>query len=333
MTTMNDGKTLIIAEIGNNHEGSFNNAVKMVESAAKCGVNAVKFQTIRAEHLVSRSDSARFSRLKSFELSYNEFEKLSKLAKSLGLIFISTPFDLESAAFLNGIVDYFKIASSDNTFYPLIDLVASYNKPIIVSSGLTDISQCKDLISRIRNIRKDAETKSQLSVLHCVSSYPTPPEQANLRSISFMQTQLDCTVGYSDHTLGIDACILAVALGAKIVEKHFTLDKAFSDFRDHQLSADPSEMTCLVKKIRQAELLLGSNDKSVQPCEETSVIALRRSIIAARDLEKGKTIELSDITWVRPGGGMAPGEEKFLIGKKLSRDCPAGEKLSKSFVE
>jgi len=325
-------KVLIVAEIGNNHEGNFEVAKKLVREAANCGVDAVKFQTFKTEHYVSHSDTARFERLKSFELSDSQFSELAELARSLGLMFLSTPFDLQSAEFLNAIVDAYKISSSDNTFYPLLRQVALTGKPIIVSSGLSDLNTITSTVAFLREQWNKSSKDEKLAVLHCVSSYPVPPEEANLRSIPFLADRLNCTIGYSDHTLGLDAALLSIALGARIIEKHFTLDRNYSDFRDHQLSADPREMTELVKRAKQAIGLLGNYEKTVRPCEGDAVESLRRSTIAVRDLPAGHFLTPSDLTWVRPGGGLSPGQEEAIVGKRLERNVNRGDRLSMTDV-
>ena len=164
-----------------------------------------------------------------------------------------------------------------------------------------------------------------LAALHCVTAYPVPPEEANLGAITAMKKRLGLTVGYSDHTLGIDAAVLSVALGARIVEKHFTLDKNYSDFRDHQISADPAEMALLVRKIKAAEMLLGSGEKNPQPAEIKNLTAVRRSIVAKRDLLPGEVIHLTDLVWLRPAGGLPPGSESGILGKSLVKAVKAGE--------
>src|SRR5215472_4631826 len=196
-------RVLIVAEIGNNHEGNFEIAKDLVRKAAASGVAAVKFQTFNTEHYVSRSDAARFERLKSFELSHDQFNELAGLARSLGMLFISTPFDLQSAAFLENIVDAFKIASGDNNYYPLLAQVARSHKPIIVSTGASDLTQVARTVAFVKDQWMNLGVQGQLAVLHCVSSYPVPPEQANLRAIPFLAGNFDCTIGYSDHTQGI----------------------------------------------------------------------------------------------------------------------------------
>lgn len=323
---------LVIAEIGNNHEGRMEIACELVRQAAACGVKAVKFQTFRTEFYVSQADAARFKRLKSFELSFQQFEQLAMLARSLGLLFISTPFDLESAKFFRSIVDAFKIASGDNNFYPLIAEVAASGKPLIISGGLVDGAHLRRVIEfATEHWPKDCEFK--LALLHCVSSYPTPANQANLRSISYLTQQFNLPVGYSDHTLGLDAACAAVALGARIIEKHFTLSKSFSDFRDHQLSADPSEMRELVQKVKLVSSMLGEYGKGIQVCESSSIHAMRRSIVSSKKLKRGHQLEWSDLTWIRPAIGIPPGQEQRFLGRRLVQDVGFGQPLRESDVE
>lgn len=324
---------LIIAEIGNNHEGSYSLAEEMIGLAAEAGAGAVKFQTFKTEFYVSRKDKDRFNRLKSFEFSQADFKNLSKAAEDAGLLFISTPFDLDSAEFLNSIVDCYKIASGDNNFYPLIEKVAKTGKPIIMSTGLADIDQIKKSQSTIYETWQKKDIKQQLAILHCVSSYPVPPEQANLKAIETLRDELDCTIGYSDHTMGIDAALIAVALGARIIEKHFTIDRNYSDFQDHQLSADPQEFQQLVNKVKTASMMLGSGQKILQASEVNAVKQIRRSIVAKRDLSKGSKLTWDDITWIRPSGGLPPGEENKILGKILIESVKMGDLIFEHCLE
>lgn len=328
-----DLAVLVVAEIGNNHEGNFKLAGEMVRQAARCGVQAVKFQTVQASQLVRKAETARFERLRQCELSEPQFAELSELAHELGLLFLSTPLSLETAAFLEPIVDAYKIASGDNDFFPLLEQVARTGKPVIVSTGVSDVSQVDAAVRFLRGEWASHALSGALALLHCVSSYPTPLEQANLRSIPFLAGRFGCTVGFSDHTLGTETAALAVAAGARIVEKHFTLDKNQSDFRDHQLSADPAEMAELVKHVRQAEALLGTWGKSVQPCEAAAQSAIRRSIVAARDLKSGTPLGMADLKWIRPGDGLRPGQETNLMGRRLKGDLREDDPISLSDVE
>jgi sialic acid synthase SpsE len=188
---------LMVAEIGNNHEGSFDLAKELVHRAAEAGAHAVKFQTFKTELFVSPVDKERYARLSSFELSFPQFEALQQLTKSLGLLFLSTPLDIESAKFLRGLVDCYKVASSDNRFYPLIDYLCETGLPIIVSSGLSDLNEIKETKEFICKRWPAGAAASNLGVLHCVSSYPCIPEEANLRAIPLLASELKCTVGYS----------------------------------------------------------------------------------------------------------------------------------------
>lgn len=307
-------KVIIVAEIGNNHEGNFDLAMEMIESAAKTGVDAVKFQTFIPEYFVSNLDQERLNRLNKFKLTYDQFRILKKRASDLNLIFFSTPLDIESAFFLNEIQPIFKISSGDNNFYPLIKTIASFNKPTIISSGIADIEVIKNFVSYWNSV---GGHNKNLAIMHCVSSYPVPPNQANLGAISTLKcTFPELVIGYSDHTLGIKAAIFAVAAGARIIEKHFTLNKNQSDFRDHQLSADPVEMKSLVLQIRETSELMGDGLKILQPCEREMAMTMRRSIAAARDLAAGDLITLEDIIWLRPGTGLSVGSENQIIGKR-----------------
>ena len=326
-------RVALVAEIGNNHEGSFVVAKEMITEAGNAGADVVKFQTFRTEDYVSADDTDRFNRLKSFELSIDEFTALSIHARELGLAFMSTPLDLRSVGGLTPLVDAFKIASGDNDFVPLLRSVCDTGKPLVVSTGLTDLEMSKRISELIHHEWARRKHQGDLALLHCVSAYPTPPEFANVRAIATMQSIPGCEIGYSDHTLGIIACLGAVALGARIIEKHFTLDKEYSSFRDHQISADPSELRTLAEAIRDLEGVLGDGEKSVAPCEREATLAIRRSIAASRDLPEGHPLESEDLTWLRPRKGLAPGQEELLLGNRTVRAVTRGEPFSEEMIE
>jgi N,N'-diacetyllegionaminate synthase len=308
-------RVIIVAEIGNNHEGDFARAQELVRAAAAAGVDAVKFQTFRAVAFTAPTDPARFARLQKFELAPAHFEALGRLARELGIAFFSTPLDLGSEEFLAPLTDAVKIASGDNDFWALIARAAGRKKPMIVSTGLADLPHLR----RVRELVR-ASGDPPLAFLHCVAAYPVPQAEADLRAIPLLAREFpDVVIGYSDHTIGPDACPAAVALGARIVEKHFTLDKSLSEFRDHQLSADPPEMRAIVERVRATEALLGNEQKTLHACEEPIAKAARRSIVAARELAAGHRIAAADLTWMRPAGGLRPGEEARLVGKTLRR--------------
>ena len=328
-----DRQVLVVAEIGNNHEGSYALAEELVGKAAEAGVGAVKFQTFRTGRFVDPRDEERFERMKRFELSEDEFGRLCRHARGAGLLFISTPLDLGSARFLGEIADALKIASGDNTFYPLIEQAAESGKPLIVSTGLADLAQIRRAASVVEGVWRGCGVEQDLALLHCVSGYPVPADQANLAAIPFLRRELDCTIGYSDHTIGADAAVMAVAMGARIIEKHFTIDNHYSDFRDHRISADPGTMKRLVDKVRDAQAMLGQPTRMIQDCERDGVVAYRRSIAAARALEAGTVIDRDDITWVRPGGGIPPGREDVVLGRRLNRDLEQGESVLPADLE
>lgn len=322
-------KVFIIAEIGNNHEGNFKLAKKMIEQAAIAGVNAVKFQLFKPEH-ISGGDLSRLKKLKNFSLSIQEFKKLSTVAKKNDLIFFSTPFDLESAKFLNTIQNVFKVSSGDNNFYPLISSILKFKKPTIISTGCANIKILKKTYDLIKKSWSKKNFLSKLAFLHCVSSYPVPNDQANLASIPYLKKKFPkITIGYSDHTLGIDAAILSVTAGARIIEKHFTLDKGYSDYRDHNLSANPKEMNIMVKKIREVEKMFGKEEKKILTCEKEMSFSGRRSIAASRNLREGSTLKYSDLVWIRPGKGYAPGDEYKLIGRKIKKNIKINQVFQK----
>jgi sialic acid synthase SpsE len=304
-----------------------------VQLAADAGADAVKFQTIVPTKLVSASDERRVEQLTKFQFSPEQFTQLAELAKSCGAAFMSTPFDLDAVEWLDPLVPAFKIASGDNDFLPLIDRVVQTGKPLVVSTGLGRLESAGQLVEFVKEAAKKHNVASiDLALLHCVASYPTPPEEAGLVGIRQL-AELGVTPGYSDHTLGIRAVQLAVAAGARIVEKHFTINKNHSEFRDHQLSADPKELREMVNLIREIEGMFGDADRLIQNCETTNEIPLRRSIAAARDLKAGDTVAWEDLCWVRPQTGLKPGGESSVVDHRLKQDIATGEAFTTMHFE
>lgn len=318
-----DARVLVIAEIGNNHEGDAAAAEQMVREAAAAGADAVKLQVFRTELFTAPADPDRFARLRGFELAPETVVHLHDVAREVGVLFIATPLDLPSAELLKPLVDAYKIASSDSLFFPLLERVAASGKPVIVSAGLADAARMERSVAVLRAHGAD----DRIVVLHCTTAYPAPPEHANLASISFLRERLGVPIGYSDHTLGIEVCRLAVAAGAVVVEKHFTLDKQTSDFRDHQLSADPAELRALVDAVRAVEVIRGTPGKPVHAEELALEQAVTRSIVAGRDLEAGTELSFADLAWTRPAGGLAPGQEDQLLSRRLAVARALGERI------
>ena len=323
-------KTFVIAEIGNNHEGKISIAKKLIRLAAKAKVDAVKFQTFKTEEFIKKKDNKRFNQIKKFELKKDQFIELKEFAHKNKLFFISTPLDLQSADFLLKNSDIIKIASSDNNFFPMIDKIISSEKNIIISTGMLNLQQIKYLKKRIRKSIDRNKALMRIAFLHCVTSYPVEDKYANLQSINFLKDNLDYTIGYSDHTLGIDASIASVALGAKIVEKHFTIDKKFSNFRDHALSADFLDLDIMVKKIRKIELLLGSYKKEIQKTEKIFLNSTRRGIYAKENLFKGERITQKKVSFLRDKNSADFFHLDSIIGKKLNQSAKKGQKITKN---
>lgn len=325
----NFSKTFIIAEIGNNHEGKFKIAKRLIKLASKAKVDAVKFQTFNTEKFINKIDEKRFRQIKKFQLTQKEFIDLKKYAHSINLNFISTPLDIQSANFLIKNSDIIKIASGDNNFFPLIDKVVSSTKNVIISTGLLDISEINFLRDRIYKLIGKELAHKRVAFLHCVTSYPVKDEFANLESVKYLLDKLNFTIGYSDHTLGIDAVCSAVSMGAKIIEKHFTIDKYFSSFRDHALSADFKEMSEMVKKIRKIELLKGQYQKKIQTCEKFFLNTIRRAPYAVNDIKKGEILTYENVNFLRSVNSKNFLSIDNVIGKKTIRSIKKNKKIFK----
>ncbi len=309
-----DRKIFIIAEIGNNHEGSLSLAKKMIKAAKNSGADAVKFQTIVPEKLVEEEDIKRLNQLRKFELSIANYIQLKKFCKKIDIIFLSTPFDLNSVDKLKNLLPAYKISSGDNNYFELIDKILETKKPVIISTGLSSNKEIKNLVNYFKkNNQFKSKLKENLTLLHCVSKYPTPLNEAYLENINYLK-KLDCTVGYSDHTQGIEACITAVVMGARVIEKHFTINNNFSKFRDHQLSANPIEFKKMVSLIRNIEILISNNRYDLN---DKNTINLRRSARYTMNLKAESILTEDIIKWVRPGDGIKNSNKNKILGKKL----------------
>jgi N-acetylneuraminate synthase/N,N'-diacetyllegionaminate synthase len=321
-------EVLVVAEIGNNHEGDLKRAEEMIALAASAGAQAVKFQTIVPERLVTADQDARLATLRRFQFTRQQFERLAAVAREHGVMFLTTPFDTECVAWIAELAPAFKIASGDNDHVPLLRAVARTGRPVILSTGLAVLDEVRAACAVIRGEwQRLGLGDPGIALLHCVVSYPTPPVEANLGAIEALKT-LGETIGYSDHTLGVDAAAASVAMGARIVEKHFTLDKNFSNFRDHQLSADPAELAELVNRIRLMNELRGRAEKRVMNAEQPALRTVRRGAYAARDLAAGATLAAADVDYLRPRAGLSPIEIERHLGARLIRSVSKGEALT-----
>lgn len=323
----------VIAEIGVNHNGSMNMAMELIDQAVMAGANAVKFQTFISEKLVTsqakkasyqmkatQCGESQLDMLKKLELNFEDFKKLKDYCDVKKVDFLSTPFDDESADFLYSInVDGFKIGSGDMDNIPFLKKIDHYRLPIILSTGMSSLEDVRYSVECIQF--------SPLALLHCTSEYPAPLDEVNLLALKTMEKAFNKVVGFSDHTEGKEAAIAAVALGAKIIEKHFTLDRNLNG-PDHRASMEPTEFKELVDSIRRVELVLGDGVKRIMPSEISTKSVARKSIVAARKLHKGDVICQSDLNIKRPGNGLEPKYFYELIGKTVIREVEEEQLLS-----
>lgn len=319
------GRAWIIAEIGVNHEGSMDTAKDLIVKAANAGADAVKFQTYSAENYVSVVQPERLERVRKFQLSRSDFCVLAELAKDSNVEFFSTPLDADDVDFLSEIAPILKISSGDITYLDLIERAAATHKPIILSTGLATREEIARAISSVLKMNPSAASDGSLMLMHCVASYPTPDAEAQLRNIFWLKDEFGLPVGYSDHTLGIKACELAIAAGAAAIEKHFTYRKEDQAFHDHRLSADPEDMKALVASVRQAELMMGSYERVRGQTETTFIGHLRRSVAVRQDLSAGSVLQRDLLICLRPGWGIAPEHMESALGRRLVRSLKAGE--------
>lgn len=334
-----DEPVLVIAEAGVNHNGSVERALELVDAAAEAGADAVKFQTFDAARLASESAplssyqereteaESQVAMLRELELTAEEFRQLAERSAERGLLFLSTPFDDASADLLAELdVPAFKVGSGDLTNTPFLAGLAARGRPILLSTGMAILEEIRQAVDAVR-----AGGDPGLALLHCVSGYPTPPEQANLLAIDTLRREFELPVGYSDHTTGIEVSLGAVARGAVIIERHYTLDRGLPG-PDHSLSLEPAELAELVAGIRKVEVALGDGEKRPMPAEEENLAVVRRSLVAARDLGTGDRVAREDVEIKRPGGGMAPSRLDQLVGAELTRPIHAGEQFSEEHL-
>ena len=311
-TTLTEKNTYVIAEGGLNHNGDINIAKKLIDSAKECGANAIKFQTYKTENFV-RETNQYFDVFKNAELNFEQFEELKNYSKSIGLTFFSTPFDIESAEFLNQLeIPCFKIASSDLTNLPLITKIAKMQKPMIISSGLSTMNEINDAVNCCL-----FEGNNQIALLHCVANYPTQPNEVNMNVINTLKKTFDFPIGYSDNGESSLVDIVAVSMGANIIEKHFTLDKKMSG-PDHGFSIDPNGLKSLISQIHEIDQMKGDGIKIPQFSEIKNRLTIRKSITAKRDLQQGEKIQEDDIAIKRPADGIEPKYLTMILGKTIN---------------
>lgn len=327
---MNNKKVIIIAEAGVNHNGSYELAIKMVDEAKRAGADYVKFQTAKPELVISTfapkaeyqkettgTAESQLEMCKAIHLPLTDYKPLKEYCDKVGIGFMSTPFDLVSIDVLEPLdMDYYKIPSGEITNLPYLRKIASKHRPVILSTGMCEVEEVE---AALQVLEQGGVKRSDVIVLHCNTEYPTPMCDVNLRAMDDLRRSLGVEVGYSDHTKGIEVPIAAVALGATVIEKHFTLDKTMEG-PDHKASLEPDELKAMVDAIRNIEQALGDGHKHVSPSERKNMDIARKSIVAARDIRKGEVLTEENITTKRPGNGISPMRWDSVIGTTAIRD-------------
>ena len=320
----------IIAEAGVNHNGSIKLAKELIDVAIESGADAVKFQTFKAESLVSKAaekadyqkqttnaTESQFNMIKKLEIDLSTHKDLINYSQEKGIMFLSSPFDHDSIDLLSNLgLKIFKIPSGEITNLPYLRHIGSLRKKVILSTGMSNLQEVKDALAVLINM---GTLKENITVLHANTMYPTPLEDVNLNAMLTIKQECGVAIGYSDHTLGIEVDIAAVAMGASIIEKHFTLDKAM-DGPDHKASLGPEELKAMVSSIRNIEKALGSGDKKISPSESVNINIARKSIIANKQIKKGDLLTDKNITVKRPGNGISPMKWDSVIGSVAIKD-------------
>lgn len=338
MAGRNDNtRTFVIAEAGVNHNGSVDMARALVDAARSAGADAVKFQDFSAERLVARSapkaayqkaartnqpDEYQYAMLKELELEADEFAQLRDHCARVGIEFLASPFDEASAERLVALgMRTIKVASGELTNLPLLKRIGELGRPVILSTGMSWLGEVETAVRTLREAGAH-----EISLLHCVTEYPAPPEEINLLAMRTLEQAFGLPVGYSDHTPGTEIAVAAVALGATIIEKHLTLDTTLPG-PDHSASLDPEEFGRMVRAIRNVELALGDGRKEPAPCEVPNMVVARRSLVSARALKAGQPLRREDVVIKRPGSGIAPADIELVVGRSLATDLEADHVL------
>jgi len=320
----------IIAEAGVNHNGSVDLAKQLIDVAVDSGADAVKFQTFKAENLVSKNtqkadyqkqttdaSESQFDMLKKLELDVETHKKLIAYCQEKDIMFLSTPFDHDSIDMLNDLgLEIFKIPSGEITNLPYLRHIGSLSKKVVLSTGMSNLKEVGDALSILINA---GTLKDNITVLHANTMYPTPMEDVNLNAMLTIQKEFSVDIGYSDHTLGIEVDIAAVAMGASCIEKHFTLDKTMNG-PDHKASLEPEELKAMVGAIRNIEKALGSSEKKLSLSESENIKIVRKSIVASQDIENGELLTENNVTVKRPGNGINPMMWDNIIGTVATKD-------------
>ncbi len=338
-------RVLIIAEAGVNHNGNMEVARQLIDAAASAKVDYVKFQTFKADTIVSKTAKkadyqktntgnkvdTQYEMLKSLELSDQDHKELISYCKQKNINFFSTAFDTKGLDYLNSLgFELFKVPSGEITNFPYLRKLASFNKPVILSTGMSNMEEIEEAI---KVLTSQNLTHKEITVLHCNTEYPTPMEDVNLKAMQTIADTCKVEIGYSDHTLGIEVPIAAVAMGAKVIEKHFTLDRSLPG-PDHRASLEPNELVNMVQSIRNIEnAISGDGTKCISKSESKNLAIARKSIHLNKALKKGELLSENNLIALRPGTGISPMEWKNLLGKKIIKSLPAYTLLKKEDFE
>lgn len=328
---------IVIAEAGVNHNGNFELACEMVRAAKEAGADYIKFQTAKPELVISKfapkadyqqqntnSGESQLEMCKAIHLPLEAYQKLDKYCQEVGIKFLSTPFDLISIDVLRPLeMDYYKIPSGEITNLPYLRKIAGIGIPVILSTGMSVMSEIEEAIEILCD---NGLQREQIMLLHCNTEYPTPMKDVNLRAMQTMAKMFGLAVGYSDHTQGMEVPIAAVALGARVIEKHFTLDRNMEG-PDHKASLEPDELKAMVLAIRNIEQALGNEEKKVSASEQKNINIARKSIVALHDIKKGEILTEENITVKRPGNGISPMKWDVVLGKEAIRDFAEDEQI------
>lgn len=335
-----DERVFVIGEAGVNHNGDINLAKKLIDAAKDAGCDSVKFQTFKAEGVVTENaeragyqvkniggDETQQDMLKKYELNYHDFIELKDYCDEKRIIFLSTPHSEDAIDFLENLVPAYKFGSGDLTNIPALEYTAKKGKPMIIGTGMATIDEVKEALNVIY-----AQGNKEVIMLHCTTNYPCSLEEVNLRAMQTMREELDCLVGYSDHTNGIIVPVMAVAMGACVIEKHFTLDKNLPG-PDHKASLEPDELKEMLNAIRDAEKALGSEIKGPAESEKEIMKVARKSIVAKVDIQKGTAITKGMLSIKRPGNGLEPKYINKIIGKKAKVDIKSDKLIKFEYFE
>lgn len=323
-----DETVAVVAEIGLNHEGDAVAAERLITLAAQAGADAVKLQTFTPERYASASDPNRLARVTRFNLSQEAHLHLATHATTLGIPLFSTALTEDVVGFLDQWCPAIKIASGDLTFEPVIRAAMSTRKPVILSTGNGTVEEIDQALQWCTDELGSDALKDRLVLMHCVAAYPVPIEQANVSSVHFLKQRYGLTTGYSNHVIGSEAVLAAVAIGAQLVEVHFTDRREGREFRDHALSFEPQDLKRLVHSIGRVRASLGRVGKELQACELPLREVIRKGVVAARDLPADTVLSADDLMWARPATGVKAAELPALIGKHLVQSLRRGEQIT-----